>query len=116
MNAIRLLRRAKPQRKENSARVPADVGSDTEHLTEREEVRYEYSIQDSRGGICMLLRDDRVLDTVMLESLAVIAAANDRTLVEELNRAVEVYVLHEFASHGESQLLEQAVAEQADSK
>ena len=43
---------------------------------------------------------DNVLDTVMLESLAVIAAANDRSLVEELNRAVESYVLREIASQG----------------
>jgi len=40
---------------------------------------------------------ENVLDTVMLESLAVIAAANDRSLVEELNRAVETYVLREYA-------------------
>jgi len=51
---------------------------------------------------------DGVLDAVMLENLAVIAAANDRTLVEELNRAVEKYVLNEFAAHGERELYERA--------
>lgn len=57
--------------------------------------------------------DGKVLDTVMLESLAVIAAANERSLVEELNRAVRTYVLSEIAEHGELPLLEQAVSEEA---
>jgi len=52
---------------------------------------------------------DKVLDTVMLESLAVIAAANDRSLVEELNRAVETYVLKEIASQGEGGILKRAL-------
>jgi len=58
--------------------------------------------------------DDKVLDTVMLEGLAVIAAANDRSLVEELNRAVESYVLNQISSRGEGQLLEQAIANRTD--
>lgn len=35
---------------------------------------------------------DEVIDASMLETLALIAAANDRSLVEELNRAVQAYV------------------------
>jgi len=58
--------------------------------------------------------DDKVLDTVMLESLAVIAAANDRSLVEELNRAVRSYVLNEIASHGEFRALEQTLLERTE--
>jgi hypothetical protein len=61
----------------------------------------------------MSLEDGKVLDTIMLETLAVIAAANERTLVEELNRAVRTYVLNEIAEHGEVHLLEQAVSEEA---
>ena len=61
----------------------------------------------------MLLEDGKVLDTVMLETLAVIAAANERSLVEELNRAVRTYVLNELAEHGELRLLEQDVSEEA---
>jgi len=61
----------------------------------------------------MSLEDGKVLDTVMLETLAVIAAANERSLVEELNRAVRTYVLNEIAEHGEPRLLEQAVSEEA---
>jgi len=58
----------------------------------------------------MDVRGDEVLDRVMLESLAVIAAANDRSLVEELNRAVESYVLNEIASLGEGGILRRALA------
>ncbi len=61
----------------------------------------------------MLLEGGKVLDTVMLETLAVIAAANERSLVEELNRAVRTYVLNELVEHGEDRLLEQAVSEEA---
>ena len=61
-------------------------------------------------------RSDNVLDTVMLESLAVIAAANDRSLVEELNRAVESYVLNEIAAQGEGGLLNRVLAKTADSE
>jgi hypothetical protein len=63
----------------------------------------------------MHLDGDKVLDTAMLERLAVIAAANDRSLVEELNRAVETYVLHEIASQGEVRLLARALASGRDS-
>jgi len=55
-------------------------------------------------------RGDNVLDTIMLESLAVIAAANDRSLVEELNRAVETYVLNEIASRGEGGILKRVLS------
>jgi len=55
-----------------------------------------------------------VLDTVMLESLAVIAAANERTLVEELNRAVRTYVMNELAEDRQLRLIEQAVAIEPD--
>jgi len=61
----------------------------------------------------MSLEDGGVLDSVMLETLAVIAAANERSLVEELNRAVRTYVMKELARHGELDLLERAVAEEA---
>ncbi len=61
----------------------------------------------------MSLEDGKVLDTVMLETLAVIAAANERSLVEELNLAVRTYVLNEIAEHGEPRLFEQAVSEEA---
>jgi len=57
--------------------------------------------------------NDKVLDTVMLESLAVIAAANGRTLVEELNRAVRTYVMDEVAQYDRTQLLERAVSAHA---
>jgi hypothetical protein len=59
-------------------------------------------------------RVDNVLDTVMLESLAVIAAANARSLVEELNRAVESYVLNEIASQGERGILKRALARSSE--
>jgi len=36
---------------------------------------------------------DEVIDASMLETLALIAAHNDRSLVEELNRAVQAYVM-----------------------
>ncbi len=61
----------------------------------------------------MSLEDGKVLDTVMLETLAVIAAANERSLVEELNRAVRTYVLNELAESDELKLLEQAVSGEA---
>lgn len=63
------------------------------------------------GGHC-----DNVLDTVMLESLAVIAAANERSLEEELNRAVESYVLSEIASQGEHGILKRALARSAETE
>jgi len=58
----------------------------------------------------MSLEDDNVLDAGMLETLAVIAAANERSVVEELNRAVRTYVLNALAEHGELPLLERAVS------
>lgn len=61
----------------------------------------------------MALEDGKVLDTAVLETLAVIAAANERSLVEELNRAVRTYVLNELAEHGGLRLLEQAISEEA---
>jgi hypothetical protein len=64
----------------------------------------------------MEVGSDRVLDAVMLENLAVIAAANDRTLIEEINRAVELYVLNEFAQHGERELYERAFMSRAQAK
>ena len=39
---------------------------------------------------------DEVIDASMLETLALIAAANDRSLVEELNRAVQAYVTEQL--------------------
>jgi len=60
----------------------------------------------------MSLEDGKVLDAGMLETLAVIAAANDRSLVEELNRAVRTYVLSELAEHGEFRLFERAMSEE----
>ncbi|HHK67212.1 hypothetical protein DRJ24_02980 [Candidatus Acetothermia bacterium] len=41
-------------------------------------------------------RDENVLDAVMLEGLALLAAVNDRTIEEELNRAVETYLRQEL--------------------
>lgn len=55
-------------------------------------------------------RYDHVLDNAMLERLAVIAAANERTLVEELNRAVESYVLKQIATQGQAELVDRALA------
>ena len=66
------------------------------------------------GRIGMGERGDNVLDAVMLESLAVIAAANARSLVEELNRAVESYVLNEIASQGERGILKRALARSSE--
>ena len=60
----------------------------------------------------MSLEDGKVLDTVMLETLAVIAAANERSLVEELNRAVRTYVMNEIAGQGELRLLGQVASEE----
>lgn len=50
--------------------------------------------------------DDKILDSAILETLAVIAAANDRSLVEELNRAVETYVRTEIAACSKLHALE----------
>ncbi len=59
----------------------------------------------------MSLEDGKVLETDVLAALAVIAAANDRSLVEELNVAVRSYIVNELAEHGEFDLLERAVAQ-----
>ncbi len=56
--------------------------------------------------------NNNVLDTATLECLAVIAAANGRSLVEELNLAVKTYVVKEFAEHGEGRLAERASSDQ----
>lgn len=42
---------------------------------------------------------DEVIDASMLETLALIAAHNDRSLVEELNRAVQAYVMERMPIH-----------------
>jgi hypothetical protein len=42
---------------------------------------------------------DEVIDASMLETLALIAAQNDRSLVEELNRAVQAYVMEQMPIH-----------------
>ena len=47
----------------------------------------------------------------MLECLAVIAEANDHSLVEELNLAVKTYVLNQYAEYGEGRLAERAFAD-----
>ena len=54
----------------------------------------------------MVIRDGNVLDNTILQGLAVIAAANDRSLIEELNRAVETYVLNELATSDKIRRLE----------
>jgi hypothetical protein len=54
-----------------------------------------------------------VLDRAMLECLAVLAAANGRTLVEELNVAVKSYVLQEFAEQGQDALVERAFCDRS---
>jgi len=59
-----------------------------------------------KEGSGMPSDDDRVLDSAMLETLAIIAAANERSLVEELNRAVETYVRNEIALCGNLSALE----------
>ena len=51
----------------------------------------------------------------MLECLAIIAAANEHSIAEELNLAVKTYVLSQFAEHGESRLVERAFAERQTS-
>jgi len=61
----------------------------------------------------MSLEDGKVLDTGMLEALAVIASANERSVVEELNVAVRAYVLSQLAEHGGARLLERAASKEA---
>ena len=52
-----------------------------------------------------------VLDTAMLQCLAVIAAAHDHSIEEELNLAVKAHVLSQFDEYGESQLVERAFSD-----
>jgi hypothetical protein len=59
--------------------------------------------------------NQEVLDRALLECLAVIAAANHRTLVDELNLAVRGHVLKEFAEHGERYLMERAFLDASSS-
>jgi hypothetical protein len=54
--------------------------------------------------------DDKVIDTAMLESLALIAAANERSLVEELNLAVQAYVHEQMPSSCETGYPQQSYA------
>jgi hypothetical protein len=66
-----------------------------------------------QGGLALAGRDKQnVLDSAMLECLAVIATAHDRSLAEELNLAVRSYVLNQFAEHGEGRLVERAFSDQ----
>ena len=65
-----------------------------------------------RGSVLAGSDNHNVLDRATLECLAVIAAANDRSLVEELNLAVKTYVVKEFAEHGEDRLMARAFADQ----
>lgn len=55
---------------------------------------------------------DDVLDHTMLRNLAVIAAANKRSVVEELNVAVGTYVLNQIAQRGEDRLVDDALSGQ----
>jgi hypothetical protein len=52
---------------------------------------------------------DDVIDQTMLRNLAVIAAANNRSVVAELNVAVGTYVLNQIAQRGEDRLVEDAL-------
>jgi len=86
---------------------------DSGYLTRQELFRYQCA-GVPQGEVVGLSNNDNVLDTVMLESLAVIAAANERSLVEELNRAVRTYVLNELNEQSQLRLIEQAVAVERD--
>jgi len=54
---------------------------------------------------------DDVLDHTMLRNLALIAAANKRSVVAELNVAVGTYVLNQIAQRGEDRLIEDALSD-----
>ena len=54
---------------------------------------------------------DDVLDQTMLRNLALIAAANKRSVVAELNVAVGTYVLNQIAQRGEDRLIEDALSD-----
>ena len=94
-------------------RIRQEEPSDTRHLTPKDKFRYQ-CVGVPQGEVVVSLQNDNVLDTVMLESLAVIAAANERTLVEELNRAVRTYVMNELAEDRQLRLIQQAVAIEPD--
>ena len=64
----------------------------------------------------MELREEKVLDAVMLEGLALLAAVNDRSIVEELNRAVEVYLRRELASAAEALSLEEHILDKTEAR
>ena len=66
-----------------------------------------------QGGTALAGMNGNPLDVGMLECLAVIAVANNRTVEDELNIAVKTYVLNQFAEHGENRLVERAFAEQS---
>ena len=51
-----------------------------------------------------------VLEAGLLECLAVVAAANGRSIEEELNLAVKAYVIHELSEHGDERLIERALS------
>jgi plasmid stability protein len=54
---------------------------------------------------------DDVLDAAVLECLAVLAAANGRSVEEELNVAVKTYVINTFADRGVEPFVKLAVSE-----
>jgi len=61
-------------------------------------------------------RDEKVLDAVMLEGLAILAAVNDRSVVEELNRAVEVYLKQELPLAGGILRFEERLLDKTETK
>ena len=61
-------------------------------------------------------RDDKVLDEVMLEGLALLAAVNDRSIEEELNRAVEAYLRQELSLPSGGIHLEERLLDKAEAK
>ena len=93
--------------------VRVEASSDSRHLTLLGKFRYQ-CVGVLQGEVDVSVQNDRVLDTVMLERLAVIAAANERTLVEELNCAVRTYVMNELVEQSQLRLIEQAVANERD--
>lgn len=54
---------------------------------------------------------DHVIETAMLESLAMIAAANQRSLIEELNLAIQAYVLEQMPVRSPLQRLNRVLSE-----
>jgi hypothetical protein len=87
---------------------------DRRRLTGEGNALYLYMVFVAARGMALAGSDNNsVLDTGMLECLAVIAAANERPLVEELNLAVKTYVLKTFAEHGDDWLVERAFSDQS---